>query len=114
VVVLARLEMRRPHVLWLRRVRRRRVRGLGLALPLPSPALSIAGGRLGRARSAAHHPEEQEDTATDDEDLQEADTTAEAVTEQHAAEEPAERKAGETAHEAGAPPGALWLRLRDR
>src|SRR5262249_26973650 len=75
------IEIARPHVDLLCLVRRCRVLGLRLTLPLPSAAMPRAGRRLGRARPATHHPEEQEDPAPDEEDLQEADTTAEAVTE---------------------------------
>src|SRR5574341_771165 len=103
-VAHAALEVARARIHGLRLVHLRLWLGLSLA-----SAIALAIARHGRGLAASHHPEEEEDTTADEQDLQEADAAAHAAAEEHAAEKPAERQAGQPTHERSAPPGTLGL-----
>src|SRR6266851_1874680 len=87
--------------------------GLRLALPRRTARALAIGGRLLRLPISEHAPQEK-GAAGDEQDLEEPDAAAHAhaMPEEHAAEQAAQREAGEPAHDAGAP--ARPLRLRSR
>ena len=74
---------------------------------LPSRAVRTPGAgvrRLGPSRLAAtEHPEQEEDRTTDQQELEESETTAEAAalaSEQHGTQEPAQGETGDASHQA--------------
>src|SRR5438105_4407521 len=88
---------------------------LHAASRIAAAGVRSAGRRICRLRvtPCAHEPEQQEQAAADQDDFEQPDPTAEAVTEaaeQHAAEQPAEREAGKAAHHPAEPATARRLR----